>query len=76
MIYTDGVHIISDAGVQELHWFAARVGIGRFWFENKRGKQHPHYDKPKGMAVYKLYTAGARYANSRRIVEILKHVKY
>lgn len=44
MIYTDGIHIISDTSVDELHQFADAHGIKRCWFENKRGKCRPHYD--------------------------------
>lgn len=76
MIYTDGVHIISDAGVQELHWFAERVGIGRWWFENRRDKNHPHYDRPRHVPTNKLVIKGARYATTRHIVEILKNTQH
>lgn len=72
MIYTDGVHIISDVGVQELHWFAERAGIGRWWFENKRGKKHPHYDRPKHIATNQLIIKGAKYVTSKHILKILK----
>lgn len=30
--------------IQELHDFAASVGINKCWFSNKRGKKQPHYD--------------------------------
>jgi hypothetical protein len=75
MIYTDGIHIISDAGVQELHWFAERAGIGRWWFENKRNKKHPHYDKPKFITTNQLITRGAHYVTSKHLVRILKQIK-
>lgn len=74
MIYTDGVHIISDSGLQELHWFAERAGIGRWWFENKLGKNHPHYDRPKFITTNQLIIRGAKYATTRHIVKILKQI--
>lgn len=76
MIYTDGTHIISDASMQELHSFAQRVGIKRCWFENKRGKRHPHYDKPANIPEHVLISFGAQRVHSRMIADILKNVQY
>ncbi len=46
MIYTDKVHIVADS-IEELHEFAASVGLKRAcWFEGM-SKGHPHYDMPK-----------------------------
>ena len=41
MIYTDGVHLITDGDLEELHSFARLLGLKREWFQDKR---HPHYD--------------------------------
>jgi hypothetical protein len=42
MIYTDGIHLISDSGLEGLHKFARVVGLKRSWFQNH--ERHPHYD--------------------------------
>lgn len=68
MVYTDGIHIISDSGVQELHWFAERVGIGRWWFE----KDKSYYGLPKELTTNDLIIKGAKYATTRHIQRILK----
>lgn len=36
-------HMIADS-IEELHIFAQNVGIKRCWYQNKRGKNQPHYD--------------------------------
>lgn len=38
MILTDGIHLVSDVSFEELHAFAASVGLKRIWF------QRDHYD--------------------------------
>lgn len=45
MIFTDGVHLISDTSLEELHAYAASVGIKRCWYHS--GSSWPHYDIPK-----------------------------
>lgn len=42
MIYTDGIHIISDTSINELHNFAKLMKFKKSWFQNN--KKHPHYD--------------------------------
>ena len=44
MIYTDGIHIISDESLDELHEWCATQEIGRHFFHRGRW---PHYDIPK-----------------------------
>jgi hypothetical protein len=36
-------HLYADS-IKELHEFAEKLGIKRCWYENKRGKNFPHYD--------------------------------
>lgn len=45
MIFTDGVHLISDTSLEELHAYAASVGIKRCWYHSS--STWPHYDIPK-----------------------------
>lgn len=47
MILTDGVHLISDKSIDELHTFAQGMGLKRHWFHNRRGRKRPHYDLRK-----------------------------
>lgn len=39
-------HLYADAGdsLEELHSFAARLGLKRAWFQRKPGGGLPHYD--------------------------------
>ena len=72
MIYTDGIHVITDqVDLTELHEFArTKLGFPLRWFQDKPGR--PHYDT---MALSKKLAAlagGAKTVTSRRIVEILK----
>ncbi len=41
MIYTDGIHLISDTSTEELHEFAEKIHLGGEWFNNKK---EPRYD--------------------------------
>lgn len=43
-IYSDGIHLISDVGVEHLHLFCKEIGIKRCWYHVGRW---PHYDIPK-----------------------------
>lgn len=73
MIYTDGIHLIAD-DVDELHHFAARIGLKRCWFHGVR-KKHPHYDlgaKPGAFRDFmkeKAIGFGAKEVTSRDIVK-------
>lgn len=42
MIYTDGVHLVTDEDLYKLHIFAAGIGFRCSWFQN--GGRFPHYD--------------------------------
>lgn len=39
----DWSHMVSD-DINELHEFSYKLGIKQCWFQNKRGKNQPHYD--------------------------------
>lgn len=68
MIYSDGIHVISDVSLTELHRWAEDVGISRIWFHRGRGR-HPHYDLPKRRRQKPL--PGVTLCTSRRIVQML-----
>ena len=71
MIFTDGVHLISDISLEELHSYARSVGIKRCWFHS--GSNHPHYDLPKSMRD--RVPLGAKLVGCKEIVRILKERK-
>jgi hypothetical protein len=61
--------MISDVSIEELHEFAASIGIKRCWYH--RGKW-PHYDIPKRRRENFAATYGVKLVDSRTIVTILK----
>lgn len=74
--YTDGIHVITDSpAIGDLHGFMAKVGIKRCWFENKRGKNHPHYDLPKSLrnnvGIALLHKHGAKKVSPQVMTRIL-----
>ena len=58
-------HLVSDNNLDELHFFAERIGLKRHWFQD--GKV-PHYDL-KGVMVQRALVKGAVMVTSRDIVE-------
>lgn len=63
-------HLVSDS-IENLHNFAALLGVNKCWFENKRGKFRPHYDLNE-KHFDKAITLGAELVSSKTIVEFLK----
>jgi hypothetical protein len=56
VIYTDGVHVLSDAPGEdyaELHDFARKIGLRRAWF------QGDHYDLTTRLKAIQAVEAGA-----------------
>lgn len=73
MIYTDGVHLISDVGHEELHSFAQGIGLKRCWFQNPRDKlKRPHYDLTTEHKRNTAIAAGAKLVSATEIVLILR----
>lgn len=68
MIYFDGWHLASP-DLQELHAFAARVGIKRCWYEGFR-KGHPHYDITSEAKAQACLEAGAILVTSRELIRL------
>jgi hypothetical protein len=63
-------HLVSDT-IPNLHSFAQTIGLKRHWFENKRGKNRPHYDI-RGQMIQRAINAGAKQVSSKEIVVFLK----
>ena len=71
MIYTDGVHMVTDGDIKELHEFAESIGLKRHFFHGVR-KGHPHYDLTNAKIRRKAMMAGAKLVSSRDIVKIVR----
>ncbi len=65
MILTDGLHLVSDTSLEELHSFAQSIGLKREWYQDHR---HPHYDIMATWRLNRALAAGAVKVQSREIV--------
>jgi len=70
MIYTDGIHLVSDISNAELHRFAKKIGLKREWFQDKKG--HPHYDLITERKTNLALLHGAKKIPKRAIIKLLK----
>ncbi len=66
MILTDGVHLVSDDSLDELHVFADCIGLARRRFHGVR-RGHPHYDQKPNLRGRAL-VYGAREVETRELV--------
>ena len=66
-VYTDGKHLVAE-NVDELHDFAAAMGLKPEWFQDHR---HPHYDLTTARAARWAEDAGAVRLSTRDIIRIL-----
>jgi hypothetical protein len=65
-------HMVSDLNVDELHQFAAQIGLRRSWFQGQVPR-HPHYDlRPTVRAT--AIAAGAREVTSDEMIQALGRV--
>src|SRR5262249_49782175 len=65
-------HMVSDLGIDELHAFAAQIGLRRSWFQHKVPR-HPHYDLRPATRVMAI-AAGAREVTSEEMIRVLGRV--
>lgn len=72
MIYTDGVHMISDKSTAELHAFAIRIGLKLAWFQDN--PRHPHYDLLSMRMRARAVREGARQVDRKTLMRIIKKV--
>lgn len=75
MIYIDTPrngwsHMVSS-NLEELHNFATSIGIKRCWFQNKKGKNQPHYDV-KSSLYRKTIQKGAITISRVQLLMLLK----
>lgn len=73
MIYTDGVHLISDQSIEELHVFAIRIGLKPSWFQNN--PRHPHYDLLSMRMRARAVRAGAQRVDKKTLLRIIKKAR-
>ena len=63
MLLTDGVHLVSDTSLEELHRFAQGIGLKREWF------QGDHYDLTGYIMHSKALRAGAKAVSTRYLTK-------
>lgn len=62
--------VSSDLSV--LHQFADEIGVKRCWFQNKRGKNQPHYDVRKERFGEILRTGRVKVISRKKLLMFLK----
>ena len=63
-------HMVSDTNVDELHAFAhEKLGLHRWYFHNRRGRGHPHYDLTGPNKIASAVMAGALPVGTRVLVK-------
>lgn len=67
VILTDGVHLVSDHSICDLHDFAWSMGLKRCWYRGVR-KGHPHYDLTTPKKLEAAIAAGARLVTTRELL--------
>lgn len=73
MIYTDGLHLISDKSLHDLHAFAQKAGIPEERFRPHR--RHPHYRLEQSSEIRAALVGGAEGVSSRGIVKVLRNTR-
>lgn len=71
-VYTDGTHVVSDRGLNELHSWAKQAGVKHAHYQAH--PRHPHYDLPKYMRGQRLVNAAT--VSSRDLVRVLRGQKF
>jgi hypothetical protein len=76
MIYTDGIHLVSDESVEELHVFASKIGCKKHWFDHsvQKNSLHPHYNV-WGIILRRALAEGAVMCTPREFVPIIKKIE-
>ena len=73
MIYSDGIHVVSDISLQDLHEQMKLIGIKRCWYHSS--SRHKHYDVPKRKReTFFQDNPGIQQVSIQRIVELCKEV--
>jgi hypothetical protein len=70
MIYSDGIHLISDTSLEELHAFAEKIGLKRGWLHHTPGR--PHYDLVTEDIRQRARDAGAKFVGRRELIAAIR----
>lgn len=68
-------HMISDTGHEELHRFAARIGLKRQWFQKKGNPKYSHYDLTTVSAIERANRNGAIEVSCRELLEKMEKLE-
>lgn len=66
--------MITDGALDELHLFAARLGLKRQWFQAPPRASFPHYDLRPSKRVLAV-RLGAKEVSREEIVAVIRHVR-
>jgi hypothetical protein len=70
-LFSDGIHLISNLGINHLHEYCQSIGIKHCWYHSS--SKFKHYDIPKlKRATFFLIHPEVKKVSSREIVKILK----
>lgn len=69
MIFTDGIHLVSNKDIEELHSFAEKIGLKKEWFQDH--KKYKHYDL-FGNKTALAISNGAKLVTAREIVNLFE----
>lgn len=72
VLYTDGIHLISDCSVEELYEFGESIGLKREWVHWTPGR--PHFDLINEQIRAKALAAGANRLKRREFVAALRRM--
>lgn len=84
-VYVDGLrdwgwrlgpscHLVTDGDIEELHTFAARLGMRRSWFQPGRNGRHPHYDLTASRRA-KAIELGAVEIDAHELLDVLARTR-
>lgn len=70
MIYIDKAGHLVSRDINKLHEFAKSIGLKRSWFQNH--SRHPHYDCTSQSKIKLAIAKGAKLAEAKEIIKLLK----
>ena len=62
-------HMVSDTSLDELHAFAALLGLERHWFQEPPEHRIPHYDLIGKRKAYQAFQAGSALTSTRKLIK-------
>ena len=74
MLYSDGIHLISDIGIEDLHAQAQSMRIKKCWYHRGKSKKFPHYDIPKILrSTFFKQNPQVKQVSSKDLIKIIKN---